>query len=93
MFGEPVSHRGDSAQVFKDVLLADEAHGNYAAGRIHECRVDEGLQQENALGMMPEGPMPEVCQVLLTGVDRQVKRQTVHWFAAVLPGLKRHSRA
>lgn len=63
------------------------------SAEFRSVALKQGLQQEYALGMMPEGPMPEVCQVLLTGVDRLVKRQIVHWFAAVLPGLKRYSRA
>jgi hypothetical protein len=33
---QPVSHGGNSAEIFKDVLLADEPHGENPAGRERE---------------------------------------------------------
>lgn len=50
---EPILERRDPAQVFEDVLLADESHGEPAAGRKHRRRPEELLQQEDALGVVP----------------------------------------
>jgi hypothetical protein len=46
---EPVSHRGNPAEVFEDVLLADEPDWKNPAGRERDRAAEEGLQLEDAL--------------------------------------------
>ena len=83
---EPVSHRGNPAEVFQYVLLADEPDGKNPAGRDRDRGAEEGLQHEDAFGMMAECAVPEVGHVALRGIEPFVQPDEIFWFAAVLLG-------
>ena len=69
--------RGDSSQVFQDVLLAYESDWHYPASRERERGAKAIFKQKDALAVMPEGPMPEVRHVLLAGVKKLVVLQVL----------------
>ena len=50
---QPVSHSGNPAEVFENMLLADEPDWDYAISRVHDGGAEKRLQQEYALGVMP----------------------------------------
>ena len=54
------------------MLLANEPDREHAACRERDRRAEESLQLEDALGVMPQGPMPEVSQVLFAAVEELV---------------------
>ena len=83
---EPVLDRGNPAEVFQNVLLADEPDWDYPAGRDRDRGAEDVLQHEDALRMMPEGPVPEVSHVLLATVEPLVQPEVFMSFAAVLLG-------
>jgi hypothetical protein len=49
----PIGKGRDEAEILDDMLFADPARGNDAAGRQDDGRAEDGLGQEDALGMMP----------------------------------------
>ena len=63
-------HRGDSAEVFHHVLLADESDWDYQASRKRDRGAKDIFEHEDALGMVSEGPMPEVSRISLATVER-----------------------
>ena len=65
---EPVRHRGNSAEVFLYVLLANESCWQYPAGRERNRSAKEGFQHENAVVMVLQHPMPEGSHVALGAV-------------------------
>jgi hypothetical protein len=83
---QPVSHRGDPAEVFEDVPLADEADWDYPAGRERDRGPKHFFEHEDARSVMPEGPVPEVSHVLFAGVEPFVQVKILTGLAAVLPG-------
>jgi hypothetical protein len=83
---EPVLDRGNSPEVFEDVLLADEPDWDYPAGRRGHRGAEEGLQLEDALGMVAQSPVPKVRHVLFAGVEKLVVDQEVARLAAELLG-------
>jgi hypothetical protein len=83
---EPVLNRGNPAEVFKYVLLADEPDWDYPAGRDHDRGAKNIFQHEDARGVMPEGSVPKISHVLLAGVEPLVQVQIIARFAAVLLG-------
>lgn len=83
---EPVGHRRNPAEIFHHVLLADEPHGKNPAGRERDRAAEEGLQHEDALGMMAEGAVPEVGHVGLAAVEPFVQPEVLVSLAAVLAG-------
>src|SRR5438445_12564578 len=56
----PVGERGDETEVLFDVLLADPAGRNHLAARQGERRAEDGLQHEDAFGVMPQRAVPEI---------------------------------
>ena len=83
---QPVSHRGNPAEVFKYVLLANEPDWDYTASRDRDRGAEDIFQHEDALRMMPQGPVPEVSHVGLGTVEPFMKLQVLIWLAAVLLG-------
>ena len=83
---QPVSHRGNPAEVFENVLLADEPDWDYTAGQDRDRGAKEGLQHEDALGMMAKGAVPEVGHVALRAIEPFVQPDEIFWFATVLLG-------
>src|ERR1700722_5254243 len=56
----PVGEARDEAQIFADMLLADQADRHDAAGRERDRRPEEAFEHEDAFGVMPQRAMPEV---------------------------------
>ena len=83
---EPVSHRRNPAEVFQYVLLADESHWDYTASRDRDRGAEDIFQHEDALAVMPEGPMPEVSHVGFGAIEPLVQPEVFMSFAAVLLG-------
>ena len=83
---EPVSHGRNPPEVFEDMLLADEPDWDYPSGRRGHRGAEEGLQLEDALGMVAQSPVPEVRHVLFAGVEKLVVDQEVARLAAELLG-------
>lgn len=83
---QPVGHRGYPAEVLHYVLLADKPHGKNPAGRERERGAEEGFQHEDALAVVPEGPVPEVSHVGLAAVEPFMQPDVLLSLAAVLPG-------
>ena len=87
---QPVSHRGNPAEVFENVLLADEPDWDYTAGQDRDAK--DTFQHVDALGMVPEGPVPEVSHVGLTGVEPFVVLQILVRLVAGLLTSCAHTR-
>jgi hypothetical protein len=66
------------------VLLADPAHGHNAPVRVGDRDAEYFLGPENALGVVPQRPVPEVGQERLGSVELVVNRQVVLDLAAPL---------
>ena len=89
---QPVSHRGNPAEVFENVLLADEPDWDYTAGQDRDRGAKDTFQHVDALGMVPEGPVPEVSHVGLTGVEPFVVLQILVRLVAGLLTSCAHTR-
>ena len=83
---QPVLNRGYPAKVFQYVLLANEPDGDYPAGRDRHRGAEHLLQHEDALAMMPQGPVPEVSHVGLGTVEPFMELLVLIWLAAELLG-------
>ena len=83
---QPVRHRGNPAEVFQYVLLADEPDGDYTAGRERHRGAEDVFQHEDALGMMPEGSMPEVSHVGFGAIEPLVQPEVFMSFATEILG-------
>jgi len=70
---EPVSHLGNPAEVFKYVLLTDEPDWDYTVGRERDRGAEDIFQHEDALGMLPEGPVPEVSHMGFGAIEPFMK--------------------
>ena len=60
----------DEAEIFLDVLLADQPHRHDAAGRDRDRRAEEALEHEDALGVVAQGAVTKI------GADRLRTRRT-----------------
>ena len=69
---KPVLDRRDSSQVLQDMLLADEPDRKNSAGGERDRRAEEPLQHEDALRVVPQGPVSEVGEVLFAAVEELV---------------------
>jgi hypothetical protein len=83
---QPVSHRGNPAEVFQYVLLANESDRDYTASRDRDRGAEDIFQHEDARGVMPEGSVPEVSHVGLGTVEPFMEPKVFMSFAAVLLG-------
>ena len=83
---QPVSHRRNPAEVFQYVLLADESHGDHTPGRERDRGAEDIFQHEDALTVVPEGPVPEVSHVGFGAIEPLVQPEVFMSFAAVLLG-------
>src|SRR5690554_5341795 len=84
---EPVlDARDPPAAIFLDVLLADVPYGHRLALAICDCHTKDPLGFEDALRVMPKGPVPEVTEELLGGIEPVVNRQVVFRDTAPLAG-------
>ena len=78
--------RGNPAQVFENVLLADESHRKPTPCGEHRRDPEELLHEEDAFGMVPQGPVPEVGHVALGAVQKVMILQVLLRDAAELLG-------
>lgn len=83
---EPILHRGDPAEIFQNVLLADEPDGNNPAIGERDGGAEEFLEHEDTGRVMPECPMPEVSHVLFAGVEPLMQVEIFSGLATELPG-------
>src|SRR5947209_19851046 len=74
---EPVGQGGDPAQVLLDVLLPDPADGDDLAVGVGQGRPEHLLGPEDALGVVPQGAVPEVGPERLGGVEELVDPEVV----------------
>jgi len=65
----PVRETRDETEILGDMLLADPACRDDAARREGDRHTEDRLGHEDALGMMPERPVPEIRNDLLRRVD------------------------
>jgi hypothetical protein len=87
---------GNPAEIFEDVLLAPEPAWENPAGRERHRGAEEGLQHEDALGVVPRGPVPDVGHVLLAFVEPLVQPEIFRGLTTVflpdpLPYFPRYS--
>ena len=59
---EPVLSRGNSAQIFLDVLLSDVPHGDFLPFTVGDRDAEDLFTQENTFRMMTKGPVTEVSK-------------------------------
>jgi len=78
--------RGNPAEVFKYVLLANEPDRDYTAGRDHDRGAKNIFQHEDAGGVMPEGSVPEVSHVGFGSIEPLVQSEVFMSFATELLG-------
>jgi hypothetical protein len=57
---QPVLSGRDAAEVFFDMLLADESHRDSATIAIGDRRAKQAFQQEDAFGVMTQCPVSKV---------------------------------
>src|SRR3546814_7852231 len=57
---DPVGERRNEAEIFADMLLADQPDGDDTPTGNMDCRSEEPLEHEDALRMMAECSMAEV---------------------------------
>ena len=72
-----VGEARDKAEVFLDMLLTDPSGRNDAPGREGEGRPEDRLGQEDALGMVAQGPVPKICSDLLALVEPGMHRHEI----------------
>src|SRR3981081_2802805 len=63
---EPILWRGNSAQVFFDMLLSHITDGNLVSVAIHNGYAKQFLRQEDTLGVVAKCPVAEVCEETLS---------------------------
>src|SRR3984957_14854896 len=73
----PVGEARDEAQIFADMLFADQADRHDAASRKLDRGPEEAFEHEDAFGVMAQGAMPEVGGDRLGFVEPLVERQIV----------------
>jgi hypothetical protein len=66
----PVREGRDEAEILDDMLLADTARGDDAAGRLGDGRAEDGLGQEDAFGEVAERAVPKIRGDLLAGSNQ-----------------------
>ena len=76
--------RNSAAAVLQHMLLAHIAHGNPLAGRVGEGLAEHAFAFEDALGMVAQGTMPEIGELLLGGIEPAMNRQVIFRLAAEL---------
>ena len=89
----PVGKRGNEAEVFARMLLADETDRNRTTVGIDDRRAEQGFEQEDALGMMPQCAVPGIGEDRLRLVEPLVQRQIVTGRAAPCPPPRARSSA
>ena len=73
----PIGKRRDEAEILDDMLLADPARRDDPAGRQGDGRTEDGLGQEDALGMVAERAVPEIRDDRFAGVEPAMERQLI----------------
>jgi hypothetical protein len=79
---QPVLHRGNPAQVFLDVLLANPAHRDDPARTVRQCGAKDPLGEKDAFRVMAQGPMANIRQTHLALIEELMNRQVVLWLAS-----------
>ena len=57
---DPVSERWNPAEVFKNMLLADQTDRHMAPGAVGDCDSKDRFREPDSLRMVPESAMAEV---------------------------------
>ena len=57
---DPIREAGYEANIFMDMLFADQAHRYYPSSRDRHNGAEKSLRHENSLGMMAKCPMPKI---------------------------------
>ena len=83
---EPILDCGNAAQIFPDMLFAHIPDGDLFPVAVNDAYPEQFLRQENALGMMPQGPVTKVGKERLRFVEPVVNREVVLSFSAELSG-------
>lgn len=86
----PVGEARDEAEVLLDMLLAHPPGRNDAPGRECEGGTEDRLGHEDPLGVVAQGPVPEVGRDLLALVD-YVDSTPAAAFCLMLDGITRES--
>src|ERR1700693_2045167 len=71
----PVREARNEAEIFADMLFADQPHGHDAAGRQEDRRAEEPLQHEDAFGVMAQRAVPKIRGDRLRLVEPLMQRQ------------------
>lgn len=79
--GQPIVHRGHSATIFQDVLLADILDRNKPVSRFQHVPKN-GQSQSDSLARVPQEAVPELGIVGLGGVKPVVEKLIVAGIAA-----------
>ena len=81
----PILERWDSPKVFPHMLFANIPNGNSPAVAVHNDVAEEPLGQEDALGMVAQGPMTKVCDLSFRLIEEVVDGLVVFRLAAKPP--------
>ena len=73
----PIGKGRDEAEILDDMLLADPARRDDAAGRQGDGRTEDGLGQEDAFGVVAERAVPEIRGDRLAGIEPAMDRQVI----------------
>jgi hypothetical protein len=79
---DPIGEGRDETEVLDDVLLADPAGRDDPAGGQGDGCAEDRFRHEDALGVMPQGAVPEIGDDLLGLVEPVVDTLIISDFAA-----------
>jgi hypothetical protein len=79
---QPILHGGDPAQVLTDMLFPNRANRNDPAIAVGDRGAEDCLSKEDALRVVPQGPMPQVGQALFRFVEELMNRLIISGLAA-----------
>lgn len=83
---QPVLHAGNPAQIFLDVLFADQTGGDFLPGTVGDGDAEDRLGHEDALSVMAQGAMAPVGVHRLAGVEPAMNGDIIFRLAAEATG-------
>jgi hypothetical protein len=79
---EPILQGWYPAQVFLDVLLADEPYWYHLAVRVGDGNAEDFFGPKDSFGVMPQGPVAQVGQASLGFIKPVVQLEVIFGLTA-----------
>ena len=74
---QPIGERWNRAEILDDVPLGDDSRGHLPAGCRLDHRIEDRLGQVDPETVVQHGPVADVGEVFLGGVEELVQRQKI----------------